>query len=79
MEIKRFLDFPSQSFMLLGPRGTGKCTLIRHAISVDLEIDLLLAKNFLPLSANPSLLRVLTQNLKAKSWVFIDEIQVPIY
>ncbi len=61
--------------MLLGPRGTGKSTLIRSRIPVDLEIDLLQSKNYLPLMANPSELQRMTQHLKAGSWVFIDEIQ----
>lgn len=61
--------------MLLGPRGTGKSTLIKNSISFDLEINLLLSKNYLPLSANPSHLQDLTKNLNSNSWVFIDEIQ----
>jgi predicted AAA+ superfamily ATPase len=75
MKIHRLLDLPKSSFMLLGPRGTGKSTLIRNQINFDLELDLLQSKNFLSLSANPSLLVELTKNLKEQSWVFIDEIQ----
>ena len=75
MEIKRFLSLPDSSFMLLGPRGTGKSTLIRNSVPIDLEVDLLQSKNYLPLMANPSDLQKMTQHLKAGSWVFIDEIQ----
>ncbi len=75
MEIKRFLQIPNTSFMLLGPRGTGKSTLIKKVVPIDLEIDLLQAKNYLALSANPSELQERSKNLKADAWVFIDEIQ----
>lgn len=75
MVIKRFLSLPKRTFLLLGPRGTGKSTLIRQQIQFDLEIDLLKSKFFLPLSANPSLLEDWTQALKKGAWIYIDEIQ----
>lgn len=75
MEIKRFLEIPKKSFLLLGPRGTGKSTLIRKKLKCQLELDLLKSKSFLPLSSNPSLLEDLTKGLNARSWVYIDEIQ----
>ncbi len=75
MNIQRLLSLPKSSFMLLGPRGTGKSTLIRNVVPVDLEIDLLQSKNYLALSSNPSHLQALTKDLKAGSWVFLDEIQ----
>lgn len=75
MIINRFPEIPSRSFMLLGPRGTGKSTLIKQKLNFQLEVDLLKAKTFLPLSANPSLLEEWVQNLKPGSWVYIDEIQ----
>lgn len=75
MKIHRLLNLPKSSFMLLGPRGTGKSTLVRDQMDFDLQIDLLQSKNFLALSSNPSYLEDLTKNLKEKSWVFIDEIQ----
>jgi hypothetical protein len=53
----------------------GKSTLIRNVVPVDLEIDLLQSKNYLALSSNPSHLQALTKDLKAGSWVFLDEIQ----
>ncbi len=73
--IKRFFSLPRRSFLLLGPRGVGKSTLIRQQIKFDLEIDLLKSKYFLPLSANPSLLEDWTSQLKAGSWIYLDEIQ----
>lgn len=75
MHIKRTLHLPSKSFILLGPRGCGKSTLIHHQLKFDLQIDLLKSKNFLPLSANPSLLEGWTRNLKPGAWVLIDEVQ----
>lgn len=75
MIIKRFFSLPKRSFLLLGPRGTGKSTLIRQQIKFDLEIDLLKSKFFLPLSANPSLLEDWTQSLKTGAWIYIDEVQ----
>lgn len=73
--IKRFYKLPKRSFLLLGPRGVGKSTLIRQQIKFDLEIDLLKSKYFLPLAANPSLIEDWTSQLKAGSWIYIDEIQ----
>lgn len=75
MVIKRHLSLPSRSFLLLGPRGTGKSTLIRKQIKFDLEIDLLKSKFFLPLSANPSALEEWTKSLPSGAWIAIDEIQ----
>lgn len=75
MRINRILALPKSSFILLGPRGTGKSTLIQNTVRFDLEIDLLQAKDYLPLASNPSHIQKLTKSLGAKSWVFIDEIQ----
>jgi len=75
MIISRIFEMPSRSFLLLGPRGTGKSTLIRKKITADLELDLLNSRIFLPLSANPSLLEDWTAKLKSGSWIYIDEIQ----
>ncbi len=75
MVISRYLVLPKRSFLLLGPRGTGKSTLIRQQIKFDLEIDLLKSKFFLPLSANPSVLEDWTKSLPSGAWIYIDEIQ----
>lgn len=75
MVIKRFFSLPKRSFLLLGPRGTGKSTLIRQQITSALEIDLLKSKFFLPLSANPSILEDWTHAFKSGDWIYIDEIQ----
>lgn len=75
MEITRIINVPNKSFLLLGPRGTGKSTLIRQKVPFDYEVNLLQSKFYLPLSANPSLLEEWTQHLKAADWVYIDEVQ----
>jgi predicted AAA+ superfamily ATPase len=75
MDLIRFLKTPDASFMLLGPRGTGKSTLIRSALPERLEIDLLQSRNYLRLSSDPSALREMVKNAKPGDWVFIDEIQ----
>lgn len=75
MEISRIYQLPPKSFLLLGPRGTGKSTIIRAKVAFKLEIDLLRAKEFLPLAANPSLLEKKVALLQPGDWVYIDEIQ----
>jgi uncharacterized protein len=75
MAINRVLRLPERTFLLLGPRGTGKSTLIKQQIKFDIEIDLLKSKNFLPLTADPSLIDDWTQHLKKGAWIYIDEIQ----
>ena len=60
------------SHFLLGPRGTGKSTLIRATCEdVADYIDLLDSRVYLRLKADPSLLHALT----TKPYVVIDEIQ----
>jgi predicted AAA+ superfamily ATPase len=76
-----------QSFFLLGPRGSGKSSLIRHYLNTDFaenekfEIDLLKNDEFVKYTKSPQLLRQEVaesiKNLLAKSYliIFIDEIQ----
>lgn len=71
----RRLTLPHKSFLLFGPRGTGKSTLVRRTLKTRLEIDLLKSKTYLPLAQNPSLLAEWTAHLEQGSWVFIDEVQ----
>ena len=75
MKFKRFLTQPKDSFLLLGPRGTGKSTWIQESVPAALTLDLLESDRFLDLSTRPSLLRNLCEPLKAGDWVVIDEIQ----
>lgn len=73
--ISRLLSIPNKSFLLFGPRGTGKSTLLRHKLKANLEINLLLSKNYIQLKHNPSLIEEWTAHLKKGDWVLIDEIQ----
>ncbi len=64
----------TQSFFLLGPRGVGKSSWIQKEFQSAPIIDLLKAKTFNELSADPSRLE---EMIPAHStWVVIDEIQM---
>jgi len=73
--IKRVLDLPNKSFLLFGPRGVGKSTLVKMKLKFSLEINLLKSTDYIALSHNPSLLIEKTKHLKKGDWVFIDEVQ----
>jgi predicted AAA+ superfamily ATPase len=75
MNIKRLYGAPNKSFLLLGPRGTGKSTWLKSELPKALTIDLLDSQRFLQLRQNPSSLRELVTPLKKNTWVVIDEIQ----
>ena len=75
--VPRVLDLPGllakKSHFLLGPRQTGKTTLIRHSLPGTPRYDLLETATWLSLSQNPGrLAEELTPNTAA---VVIDEIQ----
>jgi predicted AAA+ superfamily ATPase len=74
---KRALDLPAllrrKSFFLLGPRQTGKSTLLRLSFPSARYVDLLEADTFRELSAHPEKLR---QSLLPRQKILIvDEIQ----
>lgn len=71
----RFLTLPARSFFLLGPRGTGKTTLLRDELPDALEINLLRPERFRELSARPELLRSLVEGNPGATDIVIDEIQ----
>lgn len=75
MMIKRIQQLPKKSFLLFGPRGVGKSTLLEQKITAKLVINLLKSADFLSLKQNPDHLIELTQPLKKDDWVVIDEIQ----
>lgn len=62
-----------KSILLLGPRQTGKSTLIKN-LKVDLSINLADESVFLNHSQNFNLLRQLIERKKSKT-IFIDEVQ----
>lgn len=73
--LDRLLPPPVKSFLLLGPRGTGKSTWLARAFPGALTIDLLDSSRFLSLSRDPASLAHLVAPLKRGAWVVIDEIQ----
>jgi predicted AAA+ superfamily ATPase len=67
------LEKAPKTILLLGPRQTGKSTLLR-SLSPDLSIDLARESEFLDHSTDASLLESLLEAQKPET-VFIDEIQ----
>ena len=75
MPLDRVVIPPSKTFLLLGPRGTGKSTWLAQAFPRALTIDLLDSRRFLALSRDPASLAELVAPLRRGDWVVIDEIQ----
>ncbi len=73
--LPRFFKVPKQSFFLLGPRGTGKSTFLKHNFPNALFIDLLKPDEFRKYSARPERLIELVAGNKQKKTIIIDEIQ----
>jgi len=76
---RRFLDLPAlvaeRSFFLLGPRQTGKSTLLRASLPDALFLDLLDARTFRSLAVAPNLIGERARALKGRHRVVIvDEI-----
>lgn len=65
----------NRSFFLLGPRGTGKSTLIRDSFPDALYIDLLLPDIYRSYLARPERLRELIHANTDRKVVIIDEVQ----
>lgn len=62
-----------KSFLLLGPRQTGKSTLVQ-SLAPDLSINLAFEQTFLDYSAQPGLLEKLLDRERPRT-VFLDEVQ----
>lgn len=73
--LKRILEPPSQSFFLLGPRGTGKSTWLRALFPDAYVIDLLSEATYQNLLANPRLFENMMLTVRPGQWVVIDEVQ----
>ncbi len=71
----RRLSQQNYSFFLFGPRATGKTTWLRQQYPQALTVNLLLDEDFMPLLADPGLLRRRVDALPADTWVVVDEIQ----
>jgi predicted AAA+ superfamily ATPase len=63
----------SKSILLLGPRQTGKSTLIA-GLNPDLSINLARESTFLEFASDPTLLDAQIKALRPRS-IFIDEVQ----
>jgi predicted AAA+ superfamily ATPase len=64
-----------KSFFLLGPRGTGKSTLIKDSFPDAVYIDLLLPDIFRTYLSRPERLRELVMANRDKKVIIIDEVQ----
>lgn len=73
--ITRRFTLPERSFFLLGPRGTGKTTWLRHLLGDALWFDLLRTSTFLELSQRPDLFRQQVEARPRGRWVVVDEVQ----
>lgn len=72
--ILKSLDKTKKSCVLLGPRQTGKSTLMR-SLRPDLEFNLMNERTFYEFSRNPSELEERLAALPSAKVIFIDEIQ----
>ena len=68
-------DILSVSFLLLGPRGTGKSSWLAHHFSDALWFDLLLPDTFSRLKADPNRLKTMIDGYPDTKVVVIDEVQ----
>jgi predicted AAA+ superfamily ATPase len=71
----RRLQLPTRSFLLLGPRATGKTTWLRGALPAARWYNLLLDREMLRLMREPSAFRQEIEALPRGTWVVVDEIQ----
>lgn len=72
---QRVYHKPKESILLLGPRGTGKSTFLKHEAQPKLIIDLLRQDIFRELSLHPERLESRVAHLKRNETILIDEIQ----
>ena len=71
----RRLTLPARSFLLLGPRGTGKTTWLRAQLPHARWYNLLLDRELLRLMRDPGTFRHEIEALPRGSWVVVDEVQ----
>lgn len=72
---RRLLPAPQKTFLLLGPRGTGKTTWLKSKLTPKVFINLLHSEEFYRYKADPSLIRKDLAALQRGDWVVIDEAQ----
>lgn len=73
--IPRLLTPPKESYFLLGPRGCGKSTWLKHQYPGATRIDLLLGEEERRFSAYPEKIRDISDSLPEGSTLILDEIQ----
>ena len=71
----RLLEPPAKTFLLLGPRGTGKSTWLAHHFPDAVRIDLLHTEKLYRYRSNPSLVRADLAAVRPGEWVVVDEAQ----
>lgn len=74
-EFARLLEPPTKTFLLLGPRGTGKSTWLSRHFPAATKIDLLHTEQLYRYRAQPGLLRTDLAHLRPGDWAVIDEAQ----
>jgi predicted AAA+ superfamily ATPase len=74
-EFPRLLVPPTKTFLLLGPRGTGKSTWLARHFPAATKIDLLQTEQLYRYRAQPGLLRTDLAHLRPGEWAVIDEAQ----
>lgn len=71
----RRLELPDRSFLLLGPRGTGKTLWMRERLPEARWYNLLLDREAFRLLRDPGLFGQEVKALPRGSWVVVDEVQ----
>jgi predicted AAA+ superfamily ATPase len=71
---QRALGLPGQSFLLVGPRGTGKTTWLRQALPHAEWFDLLRMATVLELTRDPERFRARVEARPRGTWVVVDEV-----
>jgi predicted AAA+ superfamily ATPase len=75
LKYKRLLPIQKRSFLLFGPRGTGKSSWVNEVVDAEITVNLLNSNDFFKFNANPAALYHLCEDLKQGQWVVIDEAQ----
>lgn len=71
----RILEAPQKTFLLLGPRATGKTTWLKAKLTPKVFINLLHSEQYYRYQADPNLIRRDLAELQSGDWVVIDEAQ----
>jgi hypothetical protein len=71
----RLFQLPNHSFFLIGPRGTGRTTWLRHLLPDALWFDLLRTQTLLALTRQPESFPQQVESRPKGSWVVVDEVQ----